>query len=206
MGQAVVDLPDPLSPPPAESGAMNTDDLLAQMAGEEIDRLLAEQEGERAPVPPAPAHAAAAPSPVESKPIEPKSVETVSAPVADALDGVLGSVASEAGPDPVAALAAAAPAAQNQKSSAELLDEELAADEAQSALNSGKFHAAGDERESTESAPVPIPLRVLAWVNAPLDSCPDHVREALGKVAIVTAVNALAVLLYVLFFRPHHGG
>src|SRR5205085_7155067 len=43
MGQAAVDLPDPLeSPPPAAN--TSTDDLLAQLAGDEIDRLLAEAE------------------------------------------------------------------------------------------------------------------------------------------------------------------
>ena len=36
MGQATVDLPDPLEQPPAASPA-NTDDLLAQLAGDEID-------------------------------------------------------------------------------------------------------------------------------------------------------------------------
>jgi len=43
MGQAAVDLPDPLeSPPPAAK--TSTDDLLSQLAGDEIDRLLAEAE------------------------------------------------------------------------------------------------------------------------------------------------------------------
>ena len=40
MGQAVADLPDPLSAAPVSSAS--TDDLLAQLAGEEIERLLAE--------------------------------------------------------------------------------------------------------------------------------------------------------------------
>ncbi len=45
MGQATVDLPDPLkSPAPTTSGG--TDDLLAQLAGEEIDRLLADADVE----------------------------------------------------------------------------------------------------------------------------------------------------------------
>src|SRR6187551_2698151 len=41
MGQASVDLPDSLEMPPAAALA-GTDDLLAQLAGDEIDRLLAE--------------------------------------------------------------------------------------------------------------------------------------------------------------------
>jgi hypothetical protein len=43
----------------------------------------------------------------------------------------------------------------------------------------------------------------LESVNAPLIPLPDAVRDALGKVAILTLVNATAVLLYVLFFRRH---
>ncbi len=41
MGKAAVDLPDPMQQPPP-AGRTSTDDLLAQLAGEEIDRLLAE--------------------------------------------------------------------------------------------------------------------------------------------------------------------
>jgi hypothetical protein len=44
MGQAMVDLPDPLETPRASG--LGADDLLAQMAGDEIDRLLAEAEAE----------------------------------------------------------------------------------------------------------------------------------------------------------------
>jgi hypothetical protein len=40
MGQAAIDLPDPLSAGSVSSA--NTDDLLAQLAGDEIERLLAE--------------------------------------------------------------------------------------------------------------------------------------------------------------------
>jgi hypothetical protein len=46
-------------------------------------------------------------------------------------------------------------------------------------------------------------LRPLEWINAPLSACSDTVREALGKVAIMTLINAMAILLYVLFLRSH---
>lgn len=48
---------------------------------------------------------------------------------------------------------------------------------------------------------VPLIVRLLEWLNAPLSGLPDSVREALGKVALVTTFNSLAVLLYVLIFR-----
>src|SRR3954449_9061854 len=50
MGQAAVDLPDPLETPPhpgAPDGAAGTDELLSQLAGEEIDRLLADADVDR---------------------------------------------------------------------------------------------------------------------------------------------------------------
>ena len=49
--------------------------------------------------------------------------------------------------------------------------------------------------------PPELILRPLEWLNAPLASCPEALRETLGKVAIVTLVNAVAVLAYVLMFR-----
>ena len=66
--------------------------------------------------------------------------------------------------------------------------------------------AAGAKTEAVPKAVSgdPLVLRVLAWVNAPLDSFPDHVREVVGKIAILTTVNAyISVLVYVLFFRRH---
>ena len=46
-------------------------------------------------------------------------------------------------------------------------------------------------------------LKPLEWINAPLSACSDTLREGLGKVAIMTLFNALAILLYVLFLRKH---
>ena len=48
-----------------------------------------------------------------------------------------------------------------------------------------------------------LPLRFLNWINSPINSCSDQTRELIGKIAIITTVNALSVLAYVLFFRRH---
>ena len=48
---------------------------------------------------------------------------------------------------------------------------------------------------------LPLYLRPLEWLSFPLTRCTDDARDAVGKVAIVTLVNALAILLYVLIFR-----
>jgi hypothetical protein len=52
--------------------------------------------------------------------------------------------------------------------------------------------------------PLPLVLKPLEWINAPLDAFPNRVREAIGKIAILTMMNAVAVLTYVLIFRRHH--
>lgn len=204
MGQAAVDLPDPLSPPvPAES-SVNADDLLAQMAGDEIDRLLAEQDVDRSPKPARAGGGASAPSP-PSTATHPQAQPNP--PESDVLTGILGQIPPEpdAAPHAVSTLASNSNGTPEGKSAAELLDEELAADEARAALSSARFQADSNAEGSDAAPPLPFPVRVLAWVSAPLDACPDHVREAIGKIAIITAVNALAVLFYVLFLRPHHG-
>lgn len=209
MGQAaVVDLPDPLNPPPAApaDAVATTDDLLARMAGEEIDRLLAEHDGERpasASLPPSRAVPALQP-PTASAPADVKAKP-------DPVKSLLGELANDpAERDPLAGLLSVDTRASQPpegKSVAELLDEEIAADEARAALSSAGLNAEeeADAGIDAPAAAVPAPLRVLAWVSSPLDSFPDHVRELIGKVAILTSVNALAVLIYVLFFRQHHG-
>lgn len=201
MGTATVDLPDPLNPPlPAESGVASTDDLLAQMAGEEIDRLLAEQEGEHLAAPAAPVRVPA-PSSVSSPAGQAKPADK------ESLHDYLGGLTSDSTAGPVAVATPAEPVKSPSaaaKTTAELLDEELAADEARAALSSKHFRESAEPGGSAAGAVVPVPLRVLAWISSPLEACPDHVREAIGKVAIVTVVNAVAILAYALFFRAHH--
>ncbi len=53
-------------------------------------------------------------------------------------------------------------------------------------------------------ARLPLILKPLEWINVPLDLCPENIRELVGKIAIVTMVNAAAVLTYVWMFRRHH--
>ncbi|HLL89616.1 MAG TPA: hypothetical protein VK324_09950, partial [Tepidisphaeraceae bacterium] len=48
---------------------------------------------------------------------------------------------------------------------------------------------------------LPVYLKPLEWLNAPFAGLSDALREAVGKVAIVTLVNAFAVLAYVVVFR-----
>ena len=48
---------------------------------------------------------------------------------------------------------------------------------------------------------LPLWLRPLAWLSAPLDLLPDWARAAAGQIAVLTLLNAAAVLLYIALFR-----
>ncbi len=49
----------------------------------------------------------------------------------------------------------------------------------------------------------PFLVKVLEWLNAPLDGFSQATRAAIGKVALVTTLNAVGVFVYVLIFRRH---
>jgi hypothetical protein len=51
------------------------------------------------------------------------------------------------------------------------------------------------------SARVPIYLRILETLNTPFAACPEFARDLLGKVAILTMMNSVGLLLYVLLFK-----
>jgi hypothetical protein len=228
MGQAPVALPDPLSAAPVNSG--NTDDLLAQLAGEEIERLLAEAD-EPAPgkadqitpsVNPTAKGGSVVPAAARVSPEAPASPKPQSAskPAPQAggatedlelnalftqLDG-----AGPAGPvEAVAAPAASAPTPlpDPEPSVADALAQEMLEDAAVSggaALAGNAAPATAPEVEVEQNqAAGPLPIRLLEWVNRPLESCSDQCRDLIGKIAILTTVNAAAVLAYVMFFRGH---
>ena len=192
MGQAVVDLPDPLNPPAAS--AANTDDLLAELAGQEIDRMLADSESGRSadPIEPQTPPPTTDSAPVPQGNLLPaESSAPAVAANAPQLDEFLGNLAANE-PEGDVSLAEFAAGKLRAKS----IDELDAAE--RDALKNDLID------ETKVGRPVPIYLRTLQWMNSPLDSCPDHVRELIGKIAILTMINAIAVLAYVLFFR-HRG-
>lgn len=256
MGQAV-DLPDPAQVP-ATAAATSADDLLSQLAGDEIDRLLAESDAEataKAEAEAAEAKTAEAQSavvaPTESAPADspPSTTEPVAeypatsqssaaasadtAPalpategLANELDSLLAkAVATDDEPTPAAA-SAEAPAATEPLApaaaavDANSLDASLAATtaspELQAAVNeietslqerSGLTDSTAGEpalEDPVDGAPVPLYLKPLVWLNAPLLLLPDPIRDAIGKIAVLTLFNSLAVLTYVLMFRHHH--
>jgi hypothetical protein len=248
MGQATVDLPDPMQSPAAPATA-GTDDLLAQLAGEEIERLLAETETER----PAPPAAAASPmtdvataksAPAGSIPptalpstanaatpadaLLPTDVAPAAANAAaeldsdetkenltsqlDALFESLNDAATPpapptpapaetpaAAPAPSLAVASAPEPIDIASSPAELkaLGEPIAAAAAAALPESIAVELPADAQDNRPS----LLVRLLEFINSPLGQCSDPVRQAVGKIAIATLLNAIAVLAYTLMFR-----
>ena len=215
MGQATVDLPDPLeTPPPATAGG--TDDLLAQLAGDEIDRLLADADA--APAPPPRRFTPAAPSNLVS---QDRTVQAAPAPLAASPDSdvelaaALNSLLSEteeklpsAKPDAIASGNA------DSMHLAGSIEEISAAELAEAETSSRERDALHPDFPATEDAALdslptddsddnslPFYLLPLEWINAPLANTSESVREAIGKIAILTLFNAAAVLIYVLFIR-----
>jgi hypothetical protein len=152
------------------------------------------------------------------------------AATAAAIDAILGPAIDSAvqavekqteTPEPVTAAEAAAPAASLETAEKQMLDD--AAAHVASIMDVPVAEAepaameAGAERQAL-SEPLVLPqatgtsrnylrplVAVLELINSPMDFFSDDVREAMGKVAIVTTFNAAAVLVYVMVFRhPHH--
>ncbi len=74
----------------------------------------------------------------------------------------------------------------------------------QSAKPKAKPKSGDDDTSEAAGEPVGrpplllMPLWLLSW---PAMHLPEHARNALGKAAVVTIINAVAVLAYVLVFR-----
>jgi len=215
MGQATVDLPDLLAP--QSPNAASTDELLAQLAGEEIDRLLAEADSELAgdATPPAAPLSTAAAAVVSTAAPEKSSAGAASPPatLSAELDDLFaqltaGSVPEIGAPTPTPpaaasgteiAAAAAVPMGEEQPTTAAERGALTAPDSSPAPTEpqtDSTLRANGDE-------PLPLYLRPLEWINAPLAACPEHVRDAIGKIAILTTINAVSVLAYLLFLRKH---
>jgi hypothetical protein len=169
----------PVMPVAAPLAAADVEELDARVA-QELNSLFTELDAEK----PAAPVAKAAPAPVTTAPV---------AAAATAVDA-----AAEAA---VAAVIAATPAPSDPVAQAAELEKQLLGKAMMDALGSpGEMENAGS---SLKSINLSFLLKPLAWINAPLSACSDTLRETVGKVAIMTLINALAILLYVLFLRKH---
>jgi hypothetical protein len=193
----------------AQAVASSTDELLSQLAASEIDRLLAEADGNSAP--------------------DEKASKALAAEVEASLPESsfpADSDAKASGSERAALLQAAgfesaeATAVMKENSSSQDAgpkDPTPVEDERSAVLHAAGFESPAemgleskeligevDEAGSSKlSDHLPFYLKPLVWINVPLDSAPEIVRQMLGKVGVVTLINAIAVLTYVIFFRKH---
>ena len=188
MGQAALDLPDPLQSPP-QAPQTSTDDLLAQLAGDEIDRLLSEADGGEARPAAAPFHVAppTGPDPEPQADAEAAPAEFVPQPEPSVVEQEV-----------TAELDALFTAAVEKDKAADA----AAAAETSSAERAGLAVSVSQIPPPDDAnAPLPWYLRPLEWLSAPLMIFPPGVRDLVGKAAIVTLLNATAILIYVLIVR-----
>jgi len=239
MGQATVHLPDPSNQPAAP--IVSADDLLSQMAGDEIDRLLAEAEVEKSPAgnDALPDMASMIDAPTEQQldalladlnaesndpadtavaaVLEPQSDQTAQHPVAESTseplllepkpEGATPGASAIDDPSAVARELEEAIAKGSALALPEVKPPETETSRAEKSalaeVTEAMDNAAPDENAEPEPVPVPMVLKPLVWFNAPMMLLPPAVRDAIGQVAILTLVNALAVLAYVMIFRKH---
>jgi len=214
----VKDLPDPLDSTPTSASA-NPDDLLAQMADEAINKLMAEAEKDdlpvrmppRAPVQAVPEPIAEVSAPPEPPPAAPSIESTLDAAVAQAKQ-VSEPVESRHTESPHNESALTSPPSPQpvevSEDSIALLgttdDVVLPTEEHAVPSSAADVKALLAEPVHHDRAGASVVLLPLRIVNAPFAVLGDRVRNAVGQIAIVTLINALAVLAYVLIFRRHH--
>lgn len=213
--------------------ASNTDQLLNKMAGTEVDRLLAETEADRsasaalATAAPAAENSAvaeedtalaaqlddlligleepaAAPAAVsEEIQAEPPAVSKVEPPAVSLVE--LPAASKVEPPDP-----AATEDARLEVLAAELEVDAPSATPAVSkveppAVPSPAPALIAQRLPTTDVKPViPLLLRPLIWINAPLSGLSSALRSAFGTVAVVNFLAAAAVLIYAIVSRKPH--
>jgi hypothetical protein len=181
-------------------GNLSADDLLSKMAGAEIDRLLNEADAEHQPPKPA------APQPVATAVAEDTAL---AAQLDDLIDGTQTEKAAAPTSAPAAAATAAALADAAEQERLKVLAAELEVDKPAAAAPAPAAAPAATppaDAPAAEPKPQPIPLliRPLIWINAPFAFLPEPARSLLGKAAVLTLINASALLVYVALFRHAH--
>jgi hypothetical protein len=246
MGRASIDLPDPLDQATRSPAALtkNADDLLSQLAGDEIERMLAEagverlggaddarvsdltsmaRDAERAggdvhQINAVGDEALQATAEVSrqlselfaqlNRPVEMLEEDPEPQPAPAEEDHWAGEELVVSGEELEKVLAAApepgvvdAAAGRHwaERDGGELQDHPVAGEpEAADLLD---VEALDEPQAGWLASLAELCLRPLVWLNAPVASSPPVLRDALGKVAIITLVNAAAVLVYVIVFR-----
>ena len=211
-------LPEPGGPHAAATvkpaGAGSADDLIAQLAGQEIDRLLAAEADGAAEPPSTRVHATNVAPEVRDASNGRADEQLIAADDSEIVVQALSVVGAApesvpetmrlADPSTAAALTAVldeihdAPAVPESHPAAP----EPAAEEIDHAAITTLLDGRGPREGSTRGPRTgpPLLLRPLLWINSPVTNASPHVRDVVGKIAIVTLANAVAILLYVVIF------
>ena len=200
MGKAV-ELPDPLQSLP-NANAASADDLLDQLVGDQIDRFLDRPERSTDSIKASPCAGVLA---LYAPPVHPlSSPEPAPVDLSSKLESVFSQVEMT-----VAELKWSTPAPRDvPEETIDPFDDPTSfaeksglAEFSGPTISSEENAALRADEDSAVTSDLPAYLRPLAWLNAPLARCSEHARQTVGKVAIVTLINSLALLIYVMFFR-----
>jgi ribosomal protein L12E/L44/L45/RPP1/RPP2 len=202
---------DPAPPPPASEPAVTADEELAKNLDELFEDIKKEE------TPPAPASPAGSPAAVATADPGPAAAAMESEPslppVGDPAARPETDMAQTAAPpaDPSAEPSAADAAAQTPPGAGDVAVPAAApikqAYDTPQAGSGGEQPAAQSEASSAAAAKsadedrLPFYIRFLEFLNSPLDAFSDPMREIIGKIALVTLLNSIAVIGYVLLFR-----
>ncbi|MGA2500208.1 MAG: hypothetical protein ABSH20_20910 [Tepidisphaeraceae bacterium] len=226
MPQPAKTLPDPMKAVPAATGP-NADEILSQLAGEEIDRLLAEAESPRSdPVPPlavakatnvspSSSPAPSSPAPLPAEPSADQDLNQQLDALFNQLNQETGTPAAPETPAPASARPAPlepspSPAAEQPKavtaSSAQvtssLANDVLAATELaaipEPPARENVAQSPPKEEPGSGEPPVSLFLRPLVRLSSLF---PETALDWMGKVAILTTLNAMAIFAYILIRR-----
>jgi hypothetical protein len=205
---------------PSNSQGGNTDDLLAQLAGEEVDRLLAEAEVSQTPTPEIIDHVdeqeaaaltsmleesaqkeleqidrgekpAAEAAPSDTPTAEAGAQEDVSSQL-DQLFAALTTSKKEQEPEPPPPAAPVAPSRAETENAAVATEEKAALEE--------------EVVQAQESSMPPENslawwVRPLEWINIPFASLSQKTKEKMGWIGVQTIIFALLILAYVWWLR-----
>jgi hypothetical protein len=197
-----VDAPAPIEALPPGAA----DEVISQAAGEQIDELLAKADVERiaGEIQNAATPAASTdPGSTFAGANEPNAeiqVQSPSSPVTEQQAGLdefsATNIEGKSAPDE-------APAKVKPQATAPGVGESSSAQDAPSQPTSTEADAVGPNEDDAakEQGKIPAWLIPLELLNRPFEMLPDSIRSALGKAAILTLINATALLIYVFKFR-----
>lgn len=200
-----------ITPDPREAAAVETELGLDEASlTSQLDELFNQLQQDTAPkpvkaAPPAPVEPAAQPTIAQAPPADIASPEAATAEGAEraALLEAAGFDANAASPESAAAPTPVVATEAKPETKVGVPAPAAPAPDPASSERSAVLDAAGFDTSPDADAPLPIWLKPLEWINAPVQHCSPAVRQAMGRAAIVTLVNAVLVLSYVAISHKH---